>query len=113
MSNSLAKNSIFNVCYQLLNVIFPLISASYVARVLMPSGVGLVAMAQNWVAYFVIFASLGCACAGFESWDKESIYRAHLNQCNLHYSCGDCILCHDLRSSKFQRELGSVHCMRR
>ena len=94
MSNSLAKNSIFNVCYQLLNVIFPLISASYVARVLMPSGVGLVAMAQNWVAYFVIFAS-------------------HLNQCNLHYSCGDCILCHDLRSSKFQRELGSVHCMRR
>ena len=48
MSNSLAKNSIFNVCYQLLNVIFPLISASYVARVLMPSGVGLVAMAQNW-----------------------------------------------------------------
>ena len=59
MSNSLAKNSIFNVCYQLLNVIFPLISASYVARVLMPSGVGLVAMAQNWVAYFVIFASLG------------------------------------------------------
>ena len=39
MSNSLAKNSIFNVCYQLLNVIFPLISASYVARVLMPSGV--------------------------------------------------------------------------
>ena len=51
MSNSLAKNSIFNVCYQLLNVIFPLISASYVARVLMPSGVGLVAMAQNWVVF--------------------------------------------------------------
>ena len=59
MSNSLAKNSIFNVCYQLLNVIFPLISASYVARVLMPSGVGLLCVEQNWVAHFVIFASLG------------------------------------------------------
>lgn len=59
MSKSLVKNSIFNVCYQSLNVVFPLISASYVARVLMPYGVGIVAMAQNWVTYFTIFASLG------------------------------------------------------
>ncbi len=59
MSKSLVKNSIFNVCYQSLNVVFPLVSASYAARVLMPTGIGMVAMAQNWVTYFIIFASLG------------------------------------------------------
>lgn len=59
MSRSLAKNSLFNVAYQVLNVIFPLITASYVARILQPESQGLVATAQNWVQYFAIFAALG------------------------------------------------------
>ena len=59
MSRSLVKNSIFNTLYQSLNVFFPLFSAAYVARVLTPAGIGTVATAQNYVQYFVIFASLG------------------------------------------------------
>lgn len=57
--NSLAKNAIFNIFYRVLNVIFPLITAAYVARVLEPEGVGKVAYAQNIVSYFVMFAVLG------------------------------------------------------
>lgn len=56
---SLAKNAAFNVAYRILNVIFPLISAAYIAHVLGPTGVGKVAYAQNIVSYFVLFAMLG------------------------------------------------------
>lgn len=59
MKKSLAKNAAFNVAYRILNVIFPLVSAAYVARVLGPSGVGKVGYAQNVVSYFVIFAVFG------------------------------------------------------
>lgn len=59
MSKSLVKNSFFNVLYQLLNVLFPLITAPYVARVLLPTDVGKVAVAQNWAQYFIVFAALG------------------------------------------------------
>ncbi len=59
MSKSLVKNSFFNVVYQLLNVLFPLVTAPYVARVLLPENVGKVAVAQNWAQYFIVFAALG------------------------------------------------------
>ena len=56
---SLAKNSAFNAVYTILNLLFPLITSVYVARVLLPEGVGKVAYAQSVVSYFVILASLG------------------------------------------------------
>lgn len=59
MGNSLVKNSIFNVAYRLLNVLFPLITTTYVARILLADGVGKVAYAQNIVAYFLSLAALG------------------------------------------------------
>lgn len=59
MSNSVAKNSFFNVAYQLLNVLFPLVTTTYVARVILADGVGEVAFARNIVGYFVCLAALG------------------------------------------------------
>lgn len=56
---SLVKNSIYNVFYKLLNVLFPLVSATYVARVILAKGVGEVAYAQNIVSYFSTIAALG------------------------------------------------------
>lgn len=64
MKNSLAKGAAFNAIYQGLNVIFPLISATYVARVLAPEGVGTVSYAQNIVSYFVLLAALGLPTYG-------------------------------------------------
>lgn len=57
--NSLVLNAVFNVVYRMLNILFPLITAGYVARVLTPAGVGLNFTVQNNVSYFVIFAMLG------------------------------------------------------
>ncbi|WP_088188406.1 flippase [Desulfosporosinus sp. FKA] len=58
-NKSLAKNSVYNVVYKLLNVLFPLLTATYVARVLLAAGVGKVSYAQNIVAYFTAIAALG------------------------------------------------------
>ncbi len=56
---SLMVNSIFSSAYKLLNVLFPLISATYLARILAPEGIGKIAYAQNIVSYFLLLATLG------------------------------------------------------
>ena len=56
---SLVKNSIYNVVYRLLNMLFPLATSVYVSHILMASGIGKVSYAQNIVQYFVILAPLG------------------------------------------------------
>lgn len=56
---SLLNNSIYNVLYKLLNVFFPLVSATYVSHVLLAKGIGMVASAQNVTQYFVLIAALG------------------------------------------------------
>ena len=57
--NSLISNSLYNVLYKILNILFPLISTSYVSHIINADGVGKVASAQNIVQYFVIIATLG------------------------------------------------------
>ncbi len=59
MKNTLVKNSAFNILYNLLNAIFPLISVIYASHVLLDTGVGKVDSAQNIAQYFVILAPLG------------------------------------------------------
>lgn len=72
MERSLAKNSLYNFLYKLLNVFFPLVSASYVARILSADGVGKVAGAQNIAQYFVAFAALGMSSYGTKQIAKAS-----------------------------------------
>lgn len=56
---SIAKNSIFNVLYRLMNMVFPLVTSVYISHILMADGVGRVSYAQNIVQYFVLLAPLG------------------------------------------------------
>lgn len=64
MKNSLGKSAVFNIIYQGLNVIFPLISATYVAKILSPDGIGQVVFVQNIVSYFTLIAALGIPTYG-------------------------------------------------
>lgn len=64
MKHTLAKNAVYNVIYRILNVIFPLITATYVSRILEPAGIGQVAYAQNISSYFLMFAALGIPAYG-------------------------------------------------
>ena len=69
---SLFKNSIYFVGYRLINVIYPLITATYVSRVLKPAGVGEAALAQNIVIFLVAVALLGIPNYGVREISKTS-----------------------------------------
>lgn len=55
IKTSLAYNTANNV----LRILFPLITAPYVARVLSPDDLGLLAFANSYAGYFAVFAVLG------------------------------------------------------
>ena len=61
---SLAKNSFYNVLYRLLNIVFPLVTSIYIARILKAESIGLVAAAQNNAKYFAMVAALGIPTYG-------------------------------------------------
>lgn len=62
--NMIAVNGLFFASYKILNVLFPLVTSVYVARVLLPAGTGKVAYAQNIVTYFTLIAALGLPTYG-------------------------------------------------
>lgn len=56
---SIAKNSLFNVIYKGFTALFPLVTTTYISRVLLPDGVGKVSYANTIVNYFIFLAALG------------------------------------------------------
>ena len=57
--NSLSKNIIYNIGYQILAMIVPLITSPYISRVLGADGIGEYAYTYSIVHYFALFAMLG------------------------------------------------------
>lgn len=70
MQKSLFKNSIYNVLYRVLSILFPLITVSYVSNIIFADGVGRVGAVQNKVQYFVIIAALGIPNYGIREISK-------------------------------------------
>ena len=66
-NKSLVKNSIFNIIYMGFTAVFPLLTTSYIAKVLLPEGVGRVEYAVTVVTYFVTVASLGIPSYGVKA----------------------------------------------
>lgn len=61
MKKSVAKNYIYNLIYQLIALILPLITTPYLSRVLGAEGIGIYSYAISIVTYFTLFGSLGIA----------------------------------------------------
>lgn len=80
MKNTLARNAVFSVGYRLFNVVFPLISATYVSRVLSPEGIGRVNLAQNNMSYFLMIASLSMPYYGTREVAKRRNDPGKVNQ---------------------------------
>lgn len=59
MAQSVKLNFFYNILLNISKVLFPLITAPYVARVLEPDGIGLFNFAGTYVNYFALFAILG------------------------------------------------------
>ena len=61
---SIKKNYLFNLSYQILLIITPLITTPYVSRILGADGIGTVSYAQSIVSYFTLFATMGITTFG-------------------------------------------------
>ncbi len=72
---NLHRNFIFNIIYQVLVVLTPLITAPYIARVLGANNIGQFAFAYSLVSYFVIFAYLG-----FQNYAQRAIAESANNK---------------------------------
>lgn len=61
---SVAKNYIYNLCYQVLIVVLPIITTPYISRVLGAENIGIYSYTYSIVSYFILFGSLGVALYG-------------------------------------------------
>lgn len=60
----LRKNAIYNVLLSITQLVLPLVTFPYAARVLGPNAMGAVSLADNFTIYFLIFSALGIPLYG-------------------------------------------------
>ncbi|WP_309215827.1 flippase [Lacticaseibacillus rhamnosus] len=65
------KNFLWNISYQVLLLILPIITIPYVSRVLGPAGIGINSYTNSIVQYFILFGNLGITLYG----NREVAYR--------------------------------------
>ena len=61
MAKSVKKNYIYNLTYQILVMIVPLITTPYLSRVLGAEAIGIYSYTLSITTYFILFGSLGVA----------------------------------------------------
>lgn len=61
---SVTKNYIYNLTYQILLLILPIITVPYITRVLGTSGIGINSYTNSIIQYFIIFGSIGVSLYG-------------------------------------------------
>lgn len=67
---SIKRNFLYNVLLNISSVIFPLITAPYVSRVLEPDGIGIYNFANTYAGYFALVALLGIPTYGVREVSK-------------------------------------------
>lgn len=61
---SITKNYIYNLIYQVLVLILPLVTTPYISRILGAENIGIYSYTLSIVTYFILFGSLGVALYG-------------------------------------------------
>ena len=64
MKKSIKKNYVYNLIYQVLVIIIPIITIPYVSRVLGARNIGIYGYTLSISAYFILIGSLGVALYG-------------------------------------------------
>lgn len=72
MKKSIAKNYIYNLIYQMLTILLPLITTPYLSRVLGAEAIGIYGYTLSIVTYFILFGTLGVSMYG----QREIAYKA-------------------------------------
>lgn len=64
MKKNLKKNYIYNLSYQILIIITPLITTPYISRTLGAEGIGINSYIESIASYFMLFAGMGASLYG-------------------------------------------------
>lgn len=64
-------NFIYNLLYEIVRVVVPIITTPYISRILSPEGIGEVTLAQTYAQYFVIFSNFGFTTYGTRELAKK------------------------------------------
>lgn len=72
MKKSIAKNYIYNLIYQMLSILLPVITTPYLSRVLGAENIGIYGYTISIVTYFILFGTLGISMYG----QREIAYKA-------------------------------------
>lgn len=91
---SIKKNFLYNVLYQILIIILPLITTPYIARVIGANGVGIYSYSYSVANYFVIIAMLGIGNYG-----NRSIASVRDNKNELNKTFSSILMFHIITSS--------------
>ena len=71
MAQSIRVNFVYNILLNISSVIFPLITAPYVSRILEPNGVGIYNFSITYADYFALFALMGIPTYGMREVAKN------------------------------------------
>ena len=63
-TKSIKRNYLYNMIYQVLILILPLVTTPYLSRVLGAEGIGIYGYTYAIVTYFILFGSLGVSLYG-------------------------------------------------
>ena len=64
MKKSITKNYVYNLIYQILLIIIPIITIPYISRILGAENIGIYNYTLSISAYFILFGSLGVSLYG-------------------------------------------------
>lgn len=67
---SISKNYIYNTILKVLNIVFPMITFPYIARVLTASGVGKINFSLSVISYFILISRIGIPMYGIRECAK-------------------------------------------
>lgn len=81
MKKSIAKNYIYNLTYQMLTILLPLVTTPYLSRVLGAEPIGIYGYTISIVTYFILFGTLGVSMYGqreiaYKGADKQARSKA-------------------------------------
>ena len=114
MEKSIRKNYIYNVFYQILLLVVPLIVTPYLSRVLGPDGVGTVSYAESVVAYFTLFATMGITTYGqreisYVQNDLEARSTVFWNTKLLEFATSSVAVCFYLVFAMLQKDRSTIY----
>lgn len=64
MGSSIRKNILYNLLYQIVTTVLPLITVPYISRVLEADGIGIYSYTLSITQYFILFGTLGLSMYG-------------------------------------------------